>query len=330
MINDQSISRREAVQGFSSMLLSAAAALEGPPNPSTSQGTRFQADNFTFVHLTDAHIQSERGALAGVKKALASIAALRPKPAFLLVGGDIVHAASIATRKHAEMLYDLWQEAAAEIRIPVNFVIGNSDLYAISGANRVAPDNPDYGKNLWMRRLAQENRFRSFEHQGWKFILLDSVQVSPEGNYFGEIDAAQLAWLDDLLRKTERSQPLVFLTHIPILTAFGLYTQGTTSGLPENMIVRNGKAFIEMTGGYNVKAVLQGHTHVVEECLYRGSRFITGGAVCGGWWKGPNLGVHPEGFGVIEVHGDTFSYRYRPYGWKPVPVPEDASTSRPK
>jgi len=60
---------------------------------------------------------------------------------------------------------------------------------------------------------------------------------------------------------------------------------------------------------------LQGHTHVVEECTYMGTQYITGGAVCGDWWKGKRLGRHPEGFGVVTVQNDSLTYRYVPYGW---------------
>jgi len=46
-------------------------------------------------------------------------------------------------------------------------------------------------------------------------------------------------------------------------------------------------------------------------------RYITGGAICGDWWKGKRLGVHPEGFSVVSVSGDDLTWRYVPYGWTP-------------
>ena len=45
---------------------------------------------FSFVHVTDTHIQPELGAKRGVHKALSAIKALKQKPAFMLMGGDIV------------------------------------------------------------------------------------------------------------------------------------------------------------------------------------------------------------------------------------------------
>ena len=56
------------------------------PGPATAAG------GFSFVFLTDPHIQPELDAPAGVKAAFAAIRALptKEKPAFALVGGDIV------------------------------------------------------------------------------------------------------------------------------------------------------------------------------------------------------------------------------------------------
>jgi len=56
--------------------------------------------------------------------------------------------------------------------------------------------------------------------------------------------------------------------------------------------------------------------NLVDEINYVGVRYITGGAICGDWWKGPRLGVHPEGFVVAAVKGDNLKWRYIPYGWK--------------
>ncbi|GAB4469777.1 MAG: hypothetical protein OHK0029_42450 [Armatimonadaceae bacterium] len=282
----------------------------------SSGEARAAAPKFSFVHITDTHIQPELDAVAGVKKAFRAIKALPQKPAFGLVGGDIVMDTAYTDKKRAELLYDLWQQAASELGFPLYYTVGNHDVWAIGGENKVAETHPDWGKKWWMKRLGLQNRYGSFTHQGWKFFLLDSVGVSPD-KWWGEVDIEQMNWLDGALRKTDRKTPVVALTHIPILTTYGLYTSGTTTALNEGMIVKNGKEVMDLLHTRNLKAVLQGHTHVVEECRYRGASYITGGAVCGEWWKGKRLGIHPEGFTVCTVSGDTLSSRYVPYGWTP-------------
>jgi 3',5'-cyclic AMP phosphodiesterase CpdA len=270
---------------------------------------------FTFVHITDTHIQPELGARAGVNKAFAAIRDLRPRPAFALIGGDLVMDAARVERRRADALFDLWAEAAARLEIPVYYSIGNHDLFDTRVPHR-HPEDPDFGKTMWQRRLGLARRFASFDYQGWRFVTLDSCGILPDGRWEGVLDDEQLRWLDDLLRKTPRAMPLVFLTHFPLLTLFGQYTKGTTSALDAGMVVRNGKTFHEMIQRHRVRAVFQGHTHVVEECTYLGTHYITGGSVCGDWWKGPRLRVHPEGFVVASVRGDELSWLYQPYGWK--------------
>jgi 3',5'-cyclic-AMP phosphodiesterase len=60
--------------------------------------------------------------------------------------------------------------------------------------------------------------------------------------------------------------------------------------------------------------VLQGHLHVNELLRWKGTTFITGGAICGQWWRGPRLGT-PEGFGVLTLHPDRVEWEYLTYGW---------------
>jgi Icc protein len=273
--------------------------------------------SFSFVYITDTHIQPELGATAGVHKAFTAVRALPGKPAFALIGGDLVMDAAAVPRPRADLVYDLWRQEADTLRLPMHYAIGNHDVYGLNQEGRAAKDDPDYGKGLWKKRLALDRTYATFDHQGWRFITLDSVGITPENKWEGNLDATQIQWLDDLLRATPTAMPLVFVTHFPIFTIYAQYTQGTTSPLPPDMIVKNGKVFKEMIQRHNVKAVFQGHTHVVEEVSYLGTRYITGGAVCGDWWKGPRLGVHPEGFVVATVMGNDLTWHYVPYGWEP-------------
>ncbi len=271
--------------------------------------------DFTFVHITDMHIQPELGAEKGVRKAFAAVKALPRKPAFALVGGDLVMDAALVPRSRADLVYGMWRDAARELALPLHYSIGNHDLYGLKEADVARAADPDYGKGLWKKRLGLERGYDTFDHQGWRFVTLNSAGITPEGSWEGVLHDEEIAWLDSLLRKTPRAMPMVFLTHFPIFTIFNQYVEGTTTALPPGMVVKNGKTFKEMIQNHNVKAVFQGHTHVVEEVTYLGTRYITGGAVCGDWWKGKRLGVHPEGFVVASVKGENLTWKYMPYGW---------------
>ncbi|HLJ55452.1 MAG TPA: metallophosphoesterase [Chthonomonadaceae bacterium] len=272
--------------------------------------------DFTFVHITDTHIQPELGATEGVHKAFEAVRALPRKPAFGLVGGDLVMDAALVPHARADAVYDLWRQEAERLGMPLHYSIGNHDLFGLKVDGKPATDDLDYGKALWKRRVGVEQTYASFDHHGWRFVTLDSVGITPDHKWEGALHDAQIAWLDDLLRGTPRTMPLVFVTHFPIFTAVEQYTSGPQAAPTADTLVKNGKQFKEMIQRHNAKAVFQGHTHIVEEITYLGVRYITGGAVCGDWWKGPRLGVHPEGFVAASVKGEELSWRYVPYGWR--------------
>ena len=273
---------------------------------------------FSFVHITDTHIQPELGATTGVHKAFQEINHLRNKPAFGLVGGDLGMDASMVSHDRADRVLALWAEAASNLHFPLHYSMGNHDLYGLKVDGKPATDSPDYGKGLWKKRLGLTQTYATFDHAGWRFVTLDSAGITPDYSWEGNLHAEQLRWLDDLLRQTPRQMPLVFLTHYPIFTAASMYIDGPDAAPSAGLIVKNGRVFQEMISKHNVKAVFQGHTHIVEEITWLGVRYITGGAVCGDWWKGPRLGVIPEGFVEATVVGENLTWRYVTYGWKAV------------
>ena len=80
-------------------------------------------------------------------------------------------------------------------------------------------------------------------------------------------------------------------------------------------VINNGNEVLEIFKDYNLKLVLQGHLHFLEDLYANGVHFITGGAVCGQWWEGPRNGME-EGFLQIHVNGDNFTWEYIDYGWE--------------
>jgi len=131
--------------------------------------------SFSFVHVTDTHIQPELGATEGVHKAFQSIRSLPRKPSFGLVGGDLVMDAALVPHSRADQVYDLWKQEADLLGLPLHYSIGNHDLYGLKVDGKPATDDPDYGKTLWKKRTGAERTYKHFDHQGWRFVTLDSV-----------------------------------------------------------------------------------------------------------------------------------------------------------
>jgi len=268
---------------------------------------------FRFVHFTDLHIQPELGATDGVSLAVKKLLSLKPRPDFVITGGDHVMDLLKANLARADEQFKDLREAMKPLEMPIHGVIGNHDVYGWGNRDALKTDVL-YGKRMVEERFLGMPAYRSFDFGGWHFALLDGMQPSGETGWKGQIDDAQLQWLDDDLTKAG-SSPKILVSHFPAMTIFTQYTEGTTVASTDTLVLANGMEIQKLCHKHKVHAVLQGHTHVVEDCSYLETRYITGGAVCGDWWKGWRLGVHPEGFMVYDATETSLSASYVPYGW---------------
>ena len=67
------------------------------------------------------------------------------------------------------------------------------------------------------------------------------------------------------------------------------------------------KELLDLFKDHNLKLVLQGHLHIVEEAYIGGIRFITGGAVSAMWWNGPR-GDMEEGYVLLKIKGEEIDW----------------------
>ncbi len=304
-----SITRRELLAGATALGLGA--------TPLASASTRHagpKPKKLRLVHLTDLHIQPEMGATDGVNLAIQRILALSPRPDFIICGGDHVMDALCVDSARAELQFDLFNEAMKPLDMPVVSVVGNHDVFGWGNKCCLAGD-PLYGKAMFEEKVLRTSSYRSFDRGGYHFVLLDSIQAGKKRSWRSVIDDDQLNWLANDLASVG-NRPTIVTTHVPILTAYTQYTSGTMARPNDWIITANGREVQQLLSKHNVKAVLQGHTHVLESVHYMHTRYITSGSVCGNWWRGPHLGVHQEGFLVCDLDGEDFKPQYIPYGWK--------------
>ena len=111
----------------------------------------------------------------------------------------------------------------------------------------------------------------------------------------------QTEWLKTDLAKVGKNRPVVVVSHFPFLSIGSQIMKGATQGMTENSIITNSNEIREILESNNVKLVLQGHLHFLEDIQYKGIHYITGGAVCAQWWNGPRFGME-EGFVQIKSH----------------------------
>lgn len=301
------LTRRELLQGAGALALAPLASrlsvAVSPEKP------------FRFVHITDIHIEPELDAPKGVALCVRKILQLDPRPEFVITGGDHPFDLLTCTRERADVQFKLLAEALKPLEMPVFHTVGNHDVYGWNPRSPASPADPLYGKRMFEERVADSRTYRSFDRHGWHFIILDDIQRTNR-DWFAMVDDAQLQWLKADLAKAGPTCPKIVVVHVPLFTIFSQYYAGSTFPSPNTLICQNGKQVHELLRGHNVKIVLQGHTHVVEDCSYLGTRYLTAGSVCGEWWKGPRLGVHPEGFSVVDCSAGDARWTYHPYGWR--------------
>ncbi|MFO7965777.1 MAG: metallophosphoesterase [Desulfobacterales bacterium] len=267
------------------------------------------AESFRFVFMTDIHLQPERGADEAFEQAITTVNNLRPD--FVVTGGDLVMDTLEQTFKRSVELFDLYAKRCEQFDMPVYNAIGNHDVFGLYEKGVIDTDHPEYGKKMFKKRVA-DRTYRSFDHEGWHFILLDSIGITDDRRYIGRIDADQIRWIENDLKDIDKSTPIAIITHIPFVSITSQLRSGATASMPPHSGVVNSHQVLALFKGYNLRLVLQGHLHIVEESIIGGIHFITGGAVSGKWWEGPFHGF-PEGFLLIEVDDDDFSWKFQTY-----------------
>jgi predicted phosphodiesterase len=274
---------------------------------------------FRFAFVTDLHLMKDEAlrSAEGIAACLGAVEKLNPRPDFILCGGDLVHLAREMTIAEAEQQLNLflkiWNNSTA---LPVRWVFGNHDLVGTSNPE-VSPSSPHYGKGLFRDRLGLPHLYYSFEHRGWKFIILDDISPQPDQTYVGQIFEDELAFTRAEF-SAAAAVPTIVSTHIPLFSnlPLGLELLHPDQPKPTNLVCTNTGALTEMFPGHDVRAVLCGHLHHYESLKIGGIPFVNSGAVCGSYWKGPMMGC-PEGFGVVDVAANgAVKFDYRAYGWK--------------
>lgn len=272
-----------------------------------------EEETFSFVFMTDIHVQPERNGIEGFRAAITEANAL--KPDFVITGGDLVFDALGVSYERADSLYKIYIEESEAFNMPVYNTIGNHEVFGIYEKSGVDPSHPDYRYGMFQSRLG--DTYYSFDHGGWHFMVLNSVQEGDNRHYYGKIDEKQMDWIRRDLLEVDPKTPVVISTHIPFITVYTQILFNDYAPEYHGLVVENAREVLDLFSGHNLKIVLQGHLHYLEDIDVYGTHFITGGAVSGHWWSGPYEKVE-EGFLMIHVNGEDFCWEYVDYGWEAV------------
>ena len=265
-----------------------------------------------FAFITDTHLRPTDNAMKWVEVAIKKIASL--KPDFVIHGGDLLDTAEKQSVAECEAVLASWHKIADPTRLKVFHTLGNHDLAAMTGSKQDLT-NPLSGKGFFKSKISGSNTYYSVDKGTFLIIVLDTVGIPDTGGFMGHVDKEQLDWLKKTLDATPKAKPIIISGHIPIFSLVPEYDSGSDQPISSGLVVINGKEVFEIIKEHNVLAVLQGHTHSIEDLRYIKTKYITGGAICGNWWKGKRFGVHEPGFAMVEVHSDRAEWTYHTYGW---------------
>ncbi|MET3128362.1 3',5'-cyclic AMP phosphodiesterase CpdA [Arcicella rosea] len=266
------------------------------------------------AHLTDVHLKNELDAPAKFAKCLHHVQQQSPKVDFILNGGDIVFDMNKENLSNINSQWKLLEDIIkAESSIPAHYCLGNHDVWWSENNKGQAV----YGKQYTLDKLSLAKPYYSVEKNGWKFIILDSVHLDVDNTwYIGKLGDEQFAWLENELKNTNPSTPILVLSHIPILTATLMIKEKVGNRwemLGGDMHTDTAKIINLFYQHPNVKVCLSGHVHLRDKVEYNNVTYICNGAVSGAWWKGNNKQTAP-GYGLLDLYADgSFDEKYVNY-----------------
>ena len=211
-------------------------ALTGCATSPSSRSTDYSAgSDFYFVQLSDTHWgfsgSANPDAAVTLRKAVASVNALKEPPDFIVFTGDLTHTTDDPAERRRRMAE--FKTIVADLKVkPVHFMPGEHDASLDRGEAFIE----HFGATHY-----------SFDHRGVHFIALDNV--SDPGAKIGE---EQLAWLQaDLAKLPSKTAPVVVFTHRPLFDLAPKWDWAT----------RDGTQAIEILMPYQNVTVFYGHIH---------------------------------------------------------------------
>lgn len=194
-----------------------------------------------FIHVTDIHISKPgKTPLFGLDMAgklhavFGEIGKLEPKPAFVVISGDLTHDGDLEDYRY---LRKLLKEEERELGVPIHVALGNHDF------------REPFREGYLEEAPSEESYYYSFIHNGLRVVMLNT-QVP--GTHEGRLDAEQLDWLEQLLAKPAPTDTII-VHHHPVVA--------TPTAMMDSHLLQNPHDLQRVVEGSDVIGMLSGHIH---------------------------------------------------------------------
>ena len=310
-MDDKHLTRKQFLT-FTGLAALGAASACSPIKQSRAESTGPKKRVLRIAHMTDFHVLGIKTAMDGMARALRHAQSQADPPDLIINTGDSIMDALETDKSRAEAQWDTFNSIIkAECKLPIMHAIGNHDIWGWGREDKNFESDPFYGKNMAIEKLGLSGRYYTFDRAGWHFVVLDSTHLPNEVSeypYIGKIDDEQFDWLVKDIRDIPSDTPVCILSHIPIVTACELFDgENEVSGnwvVPAAWMHIDARRFRQLFLQYpNIRLCLSGHSHQHESLDYLGVRYLTDGAICGDWWRGPYLDF-PPAYVMLNLYDD--------------------------
>lgn len=271
-------------------------------------------DAFRIAFFTDVHARVEWETPRALE--LAADLINRQAADLIIGGGDFITDGITSSRAAVQHRWAAFREHLHDrlASRPI-LAIGNHDCVGLKPSDGSDPEVDP--RAAFREEMGVPETTFAVDAGACRILVLDAVDLTgDELHYRGYVSPTLMDWLTREIQKTPADQPIVLVTHMPLLTTFFQATEGGESAARRNRIIVNANEVLACFAERPLPLVLQGHLHVDEMVRWRGTTFITGGAVCGKWWRGAWMGTEP-GFGVVTLRGNRIDWEYVELGWEP-------------
>lgn len=258
---------------------------------------RHRPASHVLIHVSDPHFLAGGARLGGrydveanFAQTLAAIRAVHPNPAALVITGDL---ADLGEPDAYRRLRAAVEPVASELGAPVIWVAGNHD------------ERPALRRDLLDLPPTEEPVTGAWDLDGLRVIALDT---SVPGWHHGDLDAAQLGWLADILSQPAPHGTLLAMHHPPLPSHVPLF---------DILELRHQDELAEVIRGSDVRGILAGHLHYSSHGMFAGVPVSVSSATCYTMNVArPAQEVNgmdaAQAFQLVHVHPDTITHSVVP------------------